>query len=134
MSEDLTPQFLDEIREELERMRADLINKGHLSRSDLRDRDREPRDSIDESADERDTSTHLRLKDRERNLLAKINEALINLETDDYGDCENCGEFIGQGRLKARPMATLCIDCKEAEEVEETRRNAVNPGLFSDMD
>jgi DnaK suppressor protein len=134
MSEELSPSFLDAIRNELEGLRAEIINKSHVSRADLRDRDREPRDSIDESTDEQDTSTHLRLKDRERNLLAQINEALMRIDSDDYGYCENCGEFIGQGRLKARPMATLCIDCKQAEEDEERRRNAVNPGLFTDLE
>lgn len=134
MQDELTPRFLDEMREELERMRSDLINKGHVSRADLRDREREPRDSIDESTDERDTSTHLRLKDRERNLLAKINESLGLLDSGDYGYCENCGTFIGEGRLRARPMATLCIDCKEAEEEEERRLNSVNPGLFSEFE
>lgn len=134
MSTDLTKEFLSEIRQNLEQQRADLINKGHVVRSDMREREKVPRDSIDESTDEQDTSTLLRLKDRERNLIAKINEAIERIDDGDYGYCEVCGEEIGVRRLRARPMATMCIDCKEDQESEERRRKAVNPGIFSEFE
>ncbi|MFU8805213.1 MAG: TraR/DksA family transcriptional regulator [Bradymonadaceae bacterium] len=134
MSEDFSPHFLEGIQEELERQRADIINKSHVTRAEMRERDREPRDSIDDSTDEQGTSTQLKLKDRERNLLAKINEALARIDSDDYGYCETCGDFIGEARLKARPVTTMCIDCKEDQEELERRKDAVNPGLFRDID
>ncbi len=134
MNLEFTPTMLAGIREDLERQRAELINRSHLALSELRERERAPGDSIDQSTDEQGTSTQLRIKDRERNLLAKINEALQRIDDGEYGYCDICGEPIGIGRLKARPMAAMCIDCKEEEEREERRRKAVNPGIFSDFD
>lgn len=131
MSQDFSPSFLDEMRDTLEGQRADLINKSHLTRSELRQREHEPGDSIDESVDEQGTSTELRLKDRERNLLAKINEAIFRIDDGEYGYCENCGDPIAMGRLRARPMAELCIACKEDQEREERRMATGNPGMFS---
>jgi DnaK suppressor protein len=77
------------------------------------------RDSIDESMEEEIFSTELRLRDREKFLLGKINGALQRIEEKTINECEDCGEAIGFRRLLARPVTTLCIECKEARESEE---------------
>ena len=77
------------------------------------------RDSIDESMEEELFSTELRLRDREKFLLGKIVSALERLEANTINECEDCGESIGFKRLLARPVTTLCIDCKEEREREE---------------
>ena len=60
-----------------------------------------------------------RLCERERGLLAKIEDALAKIDEGVYGQCQNCGEEIGVKRLEARPVAELCIDCKgEQEKIE----------------
>ncbi|PTB85714.1 RNA polymerase-binding protein DksA, partial [Pseudidiomarina aestuarii] len=64
----------------------------------------------------------LRTRDRERKLIKKIEESLIDLEKGDYGFCESCGVDIGIRRLEARPTATLCIDCKTLDEIREKNR------------
>ena len=61
----------------------------------------------------------LRNRDRERKLLKKIDDTLKNIDEDEYGYCNGCGEEIGLKRLQARPTATLCIDCKTLEEIKE---------------
>ncbi|MDP3361038.1 MAG: TraR/DksA C4-type zinc finger protein, partial [Methylobacter sp.] len=61
----------------------------------------------------------LRTRDRERRLIKKIDEALKEIESGDYGFCESCGIEIGIRRLEARPTATLCIDCKTLDEIRE---------------
>jgi DnaK suppressor protein len=61
------------------------------------------------------------MRDRERKLILKIEKSLKRLEDGEYGTCERCGEQIGVARLKARPMTTLCIDCKSSEEIEERK-------------
>ena len=76
-------------------------------------------DPNDRATQESEFSLELRTRDRERKLIKKIDEALINLETDDYGYCESCGVEIGIRRLEARPTATLCIDCKTLDEIRE---------------
>ena len=48
--------------------------------------------------------------------VAQINRALERLEEGTYGICENCGQMIGENRLRALPFAGLCIPCKEGEE------------------
>ena len=77
------------------------------------------RDSIDESMEEELFSTELRLRDREKYLLGKIVSALERLDSNAIDECEDCGEPIGVKRLLARPVTTLCIDCKEEREREE---------------
>lgn len=77
-------------------------------------------DPTDRATQESDRTFELRIRDRERKLVNKIKEALERLETDEFGICEECGEPISEARLKARPVTTLCIDCKmEAEEKEK---------------
>jgi DnaK suppressor protein len=58
----------------------------------------------------------LGLSERERGLLREIDEALDRIDEGSYGDCEECGEPIGEARLKALPYATLCVDCKADRE------------------
>lgn len=87
--------------------------------SDLGVVSEEMADTIDRSSVETERNFTLRLRDRERKLIKKIDEALDRLEKGEYGDCEECGESIGMNRLKARPVATLCIDCKEEQEQRE---------------
>jgi len=77
------------------------------------------RDSIDESMEEEIFSTEMRLHDREKFLLGKIDKQLVRLKTDAIDICESCGERIGFKRLLARPVTTLCVDCKEQNEREE---------------
>jgi len=84
-----------------------------------RDRDRIGRDSMDESVEEWMYGTELRLHDREKFLLGKIDEALDRLAAGRIDRCEDCDEPIGFARLKARPVTTLCIVCKEEREEAE---------------
>jgi DnaK suppressor protein len=76
-------------------------------------------DPTDRATLESDRSMLLRIRDRERKLLSKIDEAFIRIESGSYGQCEECGDEIGLARLKARPVTTLCITCKSAQEARE---------------
>ncbi len=68
---------------------------------------------------ESDRTFHLRIRDRERKLLKKIDQALERITEGTFGLCERCGEEIGIERLNARPMTTYCINCKTRLEEEE---------------
>ena len=84
-----------------------------------RDRDRIGRDSMDESTEEELYSTQLRLHDRETGLINKIQQALRRLDAGQVDECEECAEPIGFKRLMARPVTTLCFECKtQREQVE----------------
>ena len=76
-------------------------------------------DPNDRATQESDFSMELRARDRERKLIKKIDESLLNLDNDEYGYCESCGVEIGIRRLEARPTATQCIDCKTLDEIRE---------------
>ena len=92
------------------------------------------RDSIDESMEEELFSTEMRLHDREKFLLGKINKQIVRLEANEIDVCEDCGESISFRRLLARPVTTLCIECKEQSEREEQVTEAAGrAGGFSDL-
>ena len=92
------------------------------------------RDSIDESMEEEIFSTEMRLHDREKFLLGKINKQLARLDANEIDVCEECGESISFRRLMARPVSTLCIDCKEQAEREEAAVAQVGRGAIGESD
>ena len=76
-------------------------------------------DEVDLASSETDQALKLKLRDRERFLLKKIDKALQKIENETYGECESCGDPIGIKRLEARPVTDLCIRCKEEQEARE---------------
>lgn len=80
-------------------------------------------DPSDRASQEGERSLELRIRDRERKLITKIDEAIGRIEDGSYGKCEECGGDIAIERLKARPVTTLCIDCKSLQEAEERRQH-----------
>ena len=121
----LTPDQTKELKDRLE---ADLNRLGDHAHKAMeftmdRDRDRIGRDSMDEATEEEVYSTALRLADRESFLVAKIREAIARIEKGEIDECEECSEPIGFKRLLARPVTTLCFECKSArEQVEADER------------
>lgn len=78
-------------------------------------------DPGDRASVESERHSILRIRERESKLMVKIEEALRRLDDGAYGICDDCGEHIGIPRLKARPVTTMCIDCKSAQENEERK-------------
>ena len=76
-------------------------------------------DIADRAQVESDASIQLRTRDRERKLISKIDAALRRIDLKTYGYCEETGEPIGLGRLKARPIASLSVDAQERHEKME---------------
>jgi len=77
-------------------------------------------DEVDMASSETGQALNLRLRDRELVLLKKIDKTLAKIEEGEFGVCERCGEDITVKRLEARPVAELCIRCKEElEKVEK---------------
>lgn len=79
-------------------------------------------DPADRATAESDRAFTLRLRDRERRLIRKIQAALKRMDDGVYGICEECGEDISIPRLKARPVTRLCINCKSRQEEDEHLR------------
>lgn len=82
-------------------------------------------DPTDRASLESNRDSILRIRDRERKLIFKIQEALRRLDDGEYGICEECGEKIGIERLKARPVTTLCIECKSSQEIQEKKARRI---------
>jgi DnaK suppressor protein len=78
-------------------------------------------DEIDTASSEINLQFTGRLREREQGLLAKIDTALQKMDDGEFGECVSCGEDIGVKRLRARPVAELCIDCKAEQEKLERR-------------
>jgi DnaK suppressor protein len=98
-----------------------LLDEAKSTVNGLSEGDENYADPTDRAAAESDRSFLLRIRDRERKLIVKIQEALQRIEDGTFGICETCGEEIGEKRLEARPVTTQCIDCKtEAEKKERT--------------
>jgi DnaK suppressor protein len=79
-------------------------------------------DVSDQASAEAEQNFTLRIREREQRLIKKIDEALDRIDQSTYGICERCEEEIPYPRLKARPVTTLCINCKTMEEQEEKAR------------
>jgi DnaK suppressor protein len=117
----LTAEQTKELRAALEAELGRLKANAHsvLGFTMDRDRDRIGRDSMDEATEEEVYSTQLRLADRENFLITKIQQAMKRLEDGAIDECEECSEPIGFKRLMARPVTTLCFECKNAREQVE---------------
>ncbi|OPA97059.1 RNA polymerase-binding protein DksA [Pseudomonas fluorescens] len=89
-------------------------------------REQEPNsDLADVGAAEEQRQWQLRLLEREKKLLDKIDDTLELLARGEYGWCRETGEPIGLKRLLLRPTATLSIEAKEREELRERHKRAV---------
>jgi len=73
-------------------------------------------DSIDLASEERDRELYQLLCERDRQKLVHIRQALVRIEDDNYGECEECGEPIAKKRLMAMPLAEMCVACKNEQE------------------
>ncbi len=103
-------------REKLEMMHEDLLSEADKTLAEMTGQNDKYPDPTDRASAESDRSFELRIRDRERKLLTKIKSAIERIDNDSYGICDKCGDDISQERLEARPVTTLCIDCKTEQE------------------
>lgn len=104
---------------QLEEMKEKIITDVEQTLSDMTTQNGNIPDPNDRATVESDRNFELRIRDRERKLMNKIEEALSRIDDGSYGVCEGCGEDIAVKRLEARPVAKYCIDCKTKQEQRE---------------
>ena len=97
----------------------DLLKKGDETISLLLESTADSSDFVDQATIEADRSFRLRMRDRENKLILKIEQSLSRIDEGTFGICDVCGEDISIKRLKARPIATYCIACKNKMETIE---------------
>ncbi len=108
------------IKKRLEKQRAELLQEAENTLTNKLGKEKESfPDPTDQAVAEFDNNFLLRLRGREQKLIKKIDEALARIEGGTYGICESCGNPISIKRLEARPVTTLCIECKTMQEEEE---------------
>ncbi len=103
----------------LEEKQRILNNAKHALKNELAVAQDDLMDETDLAASEVNQNLVFKLRDRERQLLSKIDEAMGRIEDGSFGACAECEEPIEARRLEARPMSTLCIACKEKQEHRE---------------
>ena len=106
-------------RQKLLAWREDILKEAKETLQHLQDENQNHPDFADRASSETDRAIELRARDRQRKLIAKIDEALSRIEDGTYGYCEETGEPIGLARLEARPIATLGLEAQERHERRE---------------
>jgi len=113
---------LQYFKEALNGMLDDILRKSEATIEDMTESGEVYADPADRATAESDRAFTLRLRDRERKLIKKIQKAIDRIEDGEFGICQECGDDISIPRLKARPMTTLCINCKSKQEADEAVR------------
>lgn len=114
---------MEYFRKLLSDMLEEAQQNSDLTIEELTDSNEVFADPADRATAESDRAFTLRLRDRERRLIRKIQAALKRMDDGIYGICEECGEEISIPRLKARPVTRLCINCKARQEADEHLRS-----------
>jgi DnaK suppressor protein len=99
--------------------REDILKEAKETLQHLQEENQNHPDLADRASSETDRAIELRARDRQRKLIAKIDEALGRIEDGTYGYCEETGEPISLRRLEARPIATLSVEAQERHERRE---------------
>ena len=99
--------------------REDILKEAKETLQHLQEENQNHPDLADRASSETDRAIELRARDRQRKLIAKIDEALARIDDGSYGYCEETGEPISLRRLEARPIATLSVEAQERHERRE---------------
>jgi transcriptional regulator, TraR/DksA family len=123
MSDKLRKKRIEEIKKRLIKQKEQILIDAGIMIANLPNKENLS-EIGDIASQEIDRSFLLRLRDRERKLLKKIEKTLEKIENGTYGICESCGVEIPIERLEARPVTDLCIECKtEQEEAEKLKES-----------
>ncbi|MBP6999139.1 MAG: RNA polymerase-binding protein DksA [Tepidiphilus sp.] len=112
----MSPRQLKFFKKLLLEEKRKLLEKAAETTQYLQQENEVTPDWTDRATIEEEQALELRVRDRERKLMKKIDEALERIEKGTYGWCEETGEPIGLKRLLARPTATLCLEAQERHE------------------
>jgi DnaK suppressor protein len=115
----MSERQLGYFRNKLMRWKEEILRESRETVSHLQKETENHPDIADRASSETDRSLELRTRDRQRKLIAKIDDALRRIEDGSYGYCEETGEPIGLARLEARPIATLSLEAQERHERRE---------------
>ena len=113
---------LQQIKLRLEEMQAEIVGESEETVHGMQEESTLYPDPNDRASLETEHINNLRIRDRERKLLGKVEEALERVENNTFGYCEECGNEIGKERLLIRPVTTFCVVCKVYQEAAEDNK------------
>lgn len=112
----LKPEKMEVYKSMLTQKINELLSEANKTVSEMTNGKENYPDPNDRASLESDRNFELRIRDRERKLIMKMQEAIKRIDDGIFGICEVCGGPISEKRLMARPVTTLCIDCKTKQE------------------
>ncbi|MBI2026510.1 MAG: TraR/DksA C4-type zinc finger protein [Deltaproteobacteria bacterium] len=121
MNKQKMQKFEKVLRTQLEELYKNALK---VADSNILSDEKKTLDEVDLASIETDWINSIRIKDREKNLILKIQQALKRVTEGTFGICLGCGDDICEKRLLARPVTTHCIDCKQLREDRERMLSA----------
>jgi DnaK suppressor protein len=118
-SSKLKPEKLKAFKDLLNQKINDLLSEAGKTVSEMTNGKENYPDPTDRASLESDRNFELRIRDRERKLIIKMQEAIKRIDEGTFGICDDCGGPISEKRLMARPVTTQCIECKTKQEKME---------------
>jgi DnaK suppressor protein len=99
------------------RLHADHVRQGQADA--LESADDGVKDSVDMSLQDVNQEIMLRLGERESQMVADIDQALMRIDEGTYGECARCGKQIDERRLEAMPTARYDAACQAIIEARD---------------
>lgn len=118
MDEKKLEHFRAMLREQL-RQHTERVRDNQANALEMIAADDGVKDSVDMSLQDVNQETALRLGERESQMVADIDQALLRIDEGSYGTCARCGKQISERRLEAMPTARYDAECQAAIEASD---------------
>ena len=120
-------EIKQKLQEEKKQILMELQTQRAFNQDDFR---KDVGDEVDSSVNEQARELSLLMRDRNRDRLEAIEEAIQRMQTGDYGFCEKCGDPIPKRRLIAMPLARMCVNCQQDQERANTALGATSSTMY----
>lgn len=120
-------EIKQKLQEEKKQILMELQTQRAFNQDDFR---KDVGDEVDSSVNEQARELSLLMRDRNRDRLEAIEEAIQRIQTGDYGFCDECGDPIPKRRLIAMPLARMCVNCQQDQERANTALSATSSTMY----
>ncbi|MFK2822929.1 RNA polymerase-binding protein DksA [Arcobacter sp. YIC-80] len=116
---------IEELRIALENRKEKILENIDGSKENIQSlKSQEVNDDLDYAELASDSFTEGAIANHQIDELKQIEDALKRIKTGEYGKCDMCSVVIPIGRLKAKPFARYCTECREVYENEQLRKSS----------
>ena len=114
---------IDELKIILLERKENILSNINNSRANIDQlKEQEINDDLDYAELVSDSFTEGMIANHQVEELNQIEESLKKIALGTYGICDMCGVTIPLGRLKAKPFAKFCTECRTVYEHESLKR------------